>query len=113
MLLIGSSLTAQYTGGEGDGYAMAEAIIESDLLEPSIVVYPNVLHPQQNLQVQINGLTDFQFHLIGINGQILLGGDSSTPNLFKNLSYLPSGQYLLHFFSDNFEQVEKIIVLAP
>ncbi len=115
-ILSTSHLSAQYTGGRDDGYAMATWSSTNTTSNELVKVFPTILtqttSPQFNILVESRD--DLHFQLVAINGQILADDMITTFNpstmqqLFQTLSV---GAYLLRFDYKGEQQVIKIVVV--
>lgn len=103
-LLLNVPVFAQYTGGEGDGYARATtsqtitSTMPTELSAPPIVLLPNIVQVGEKMKLQINDEQAINTHwnIFTTNGQLI-----SEQVIFKgqvnyiHITNLRSGVYFL------------------
>ena len=107
-----------YQGGKGDGYASAE--IQNIVLNinPSLPqtqtfnLYPNPAKTSQNLQIVIPESGQYNVEIINLLGQLIFSQAYHSEKINIPLSGYQPGSYMVHIRSNNFNYIQKLVIIA-
>ncbi|MCC5930773.1 MAG: T9SS type A sorting domain-containing protein [Cyclobacteriaceae bacterium] len=112
-LSLANPLYAQYTGGKGSGYAMAELSMITYLPRQehldAVKLWPNPAKPgeQVALTLQTTSNQDMQISLIDARGKELL---KSAGPIIQLPEYLTTGTYIVSFRHSGIINRQKLII---